>query len=150
MKIREEQHKNGDSITKVDIYQCDWCGKEINEMWPRLEKKNDKHICLDCPFNMIKEILDCESIKWPYLFWIKEIEKLYFSNLRRRRKMIDLVLRKEILRKYKFICQTCGSERDLSIDHIKPVCLGGTDNPNNLTVLCRSCNSKKGKKYGGK
>jgi 5-methylcytosine-specific restriction endonuclease McrA len=35
-------------------------------------------------------------------------------------------------------------ERDLQVDHITPVRHGGTSTPDNLTVLCRKCNIKKG------
>jgi hypothetical protein len=47
------------------------------------------------------------------------------------------------------VCRTCGKTKDLTIDHIKPVILGGLDDLENLTVLCRSCNSKKNAKYDG-
>lgn len=33
--------------------------------------------------------------------------------------------------------------RDLTVDHVKPRCDGGTDNPNNLITACRTCNCKK-------
>lgn len=32
---------------------------------------------------------------------------------------------------------------DLTVDHIVPKALGGTDSRDNLQVLCRSCNSAK-------
>lgn len=41
-------------------------------------------------------------------------------------------------------CKACGSKSKLSLDHIKPVVLGGSDDPQNLQTLCRSCNSRKG------
>jgi len=41
-------------------------------------------------------------------------------------------------------CQLCGDWHDLTIDHIVPRSKGGTDDPGNLRVLCRSCNSRKG------
>lgn len=41
-------------------------------------------------------------------------------------------------------CQECGSHCDLTVDHITPVVLGGSDDMANLQTLCRSCNSRKG------
>lgn len=42
------------------------------------------------------------------------------------------------------ICAQCGSREDLTIDHIHPRALGGDHEDDNLRVLCRSCNSRKG------
>lgn len=42
-----------------------------------------------------------------------------------------------------FACKHCGTDRDLSIDHIFPFSLGGTDDPDNLQTLCRRCNLRK-------
>ena len=41
-------------------------------------------------------------------------------------------------------CAECGSADDLSLDHIVPWSLGGSDGPDNLQTLCRPCNSSKG------
>jgi 5-methylcytosine-specific restriction endonuclease McrA len=35
----------------------------------------------------------------------------------------------------------------LEIDHIRPVSRGGTNDPDNLQVLCRDCNAGKGAQY---
>ncbi|MDY6804813.1 MAG: HNH endonuclease [Cyanobacteriota bacterium] len=43
-------------------------------------------------------------------------------------------------------CQSCGktgSETQLTIDHIIPLALGGTNDISNLQTLCRPCNSQK-------
>ena len=41
------------------------------------------------------------------------------------------------------ICVFCGAQEDLTVDHIIPKMVGGSDELNNLRVLCRSCNSKR-------
>jgi len=34
-----------------------------------------------------------------------------------------------------------------SVDHVMPLVLKGSSNPNNLQLLCKSCNSSKGGKH---
>lgn len=41
-------------------------------------------------------------------------------------------------------CRLCGCTERLEIDHIIPVVWGGTDEPENLQVLCKPCNLAKG------
>lgn len=42
-------------------------------------------------------------------------------------------------------CSTCQADRDLTVDHITPLCHGGDPwDRGNLRVLCRTCNSRKG------
>jgi hypothetical protein len=41
-------------------------------------------------------------------------------------------------------CLICGDTDDLTLDHIWPQVLGGEHTMENLRVLCRSCNSRKG------
>lgn len=41
-------------------------------------------------------------------------------------------------------CVYCGSADHPTLDHIVPRSRGGLDKPENLTLACRSCNSKKG------
>lgn len=44
-------------------------------------------------------------------------------------------------------CKQCHSGLDLTIDHVKPLAEWGTNDLNNLQILCRSCNSKKWRTY---
>ena len=55
--------------------------------------------------------------------------------------------KKEVFKRDGNKCVFCGSTRRLEIDHIKPVLLGGGNEIENLQVLCKSCNCRKGAKY---
>jgi hypothetical protein len=43
-----------------------------------------------------------------------------------------------------FHCAKCQSTFDLQIDHVRPVSLGGTNDLDNLQLLCGPCNGSKG------
>jgi hypothetical protein len=50
----------------------------------------------------------------------------------------------EVLRRDEYTCRYCRSTtNELTIDHVVPVALGGTDDPSNLVAACRDCNSGK-------
>lgn len=69
----------------------------------------------------------------------------------------DLV-RREFRRNYNYIlsqmihfkkelsCSKCFSPEDISIDHIFPISMGGTNDLDNLQFMCKRCNSKKSNK----
>jgi len=55
-------------------------------------------------------------------------------------------LRYEILRRDNHACRYCGATAPhvtLTVDHVVPVALGGTDDPTNLVAACSDCNSGK-------
>jgi 5-methylcytosine-specific restriction endonuclease McrA len=63
--------------------------------------------------------------------------------------------RKELLDRDNWICKCCGikvhdekrnDERKAHIDHIIPISKGGNSSPENLQVLCRTCNLTKSDK----
>lgn len=41
-------------------------------------------------------------------------------------------------------CTQCGTDRNLSVDHVVPLARGGTHSLANLRTLCVPCNSRKG------
>lgn len=48
---------------------------------------------------------------------------------------------KQLLREHS-CCELCGDKRNLEVHHIIPVVCGGSDNINNLIVVCGVCHSK--------
>lgn len=81
------------------------------------------------------------------------VQKLWETYPERRKRadyaISDKWLRRMIYERDGYKCKKCGSRKNPSIDHIKPVALGGSNEPDNLQTLCRSCNSKKGASYVG-
>jgi hypothetical protein len=62
------------------------------------------------------------------------------------RKPISKRLRYEILRRDNHTCCYCGSTAPtvkLTLDHVLPVALGGTDQADNLVAACQDCNAGK-------
>lgn len=50
----------------------------------------------------------------------------------------------EVLKRDNFTCRYCRSTEDqLTIDHVIPTALGGSDSPDNLVTCCADCNSGK-------
>lgn len=145
LKTIDNSHINSSNET---IATCDDCGKEFPTQHPHYSvKKKNFHLCDDC-MEKIAEWFISNNFGYPGLFWLKAMENKHYSRDKKKRNCyLPKNIKKEILQKYKFTCQECGTKEKLSIDHIKPVIKGGTDDFNNLTVLCRSCNSKKGSKY---
>lgn len=59
---------------------------------------------------------------------------------------INQRLRFEILKRDGNACRYCGAmapDAKLTIDHVMPVALGGTDDSSNLVTACRDCNAGK-------
>ena len=55
-------------------------------------------------------------------------------------------LRFEILRRDNHACRYCGAtapDVPLTVDHVVPVALGGSNDPSNLVTACRPCNEGK-------
>jgi len=82
----------------------------------------------------------------------KEVEKYPFIiktfKGHQKRKSIPPYIRRKILSAG--YCAFCKSKNNLTVDHIKPVVWGGSDDIKNLQCLCWSCNLKKGPRRNGK
>lgn len=74
------------------------------------------------------------------------LEQLYELRRYRRARQIPKSTRNYVLARDNYQCQYCGSEYNLEIDHIFPFSRGGGHEPENLQVLCKSCNGAKSDK----
>ena len=55
--------------------------------------------------------------------------------------------RKQIKESWDYKCAYCGSEENLTLDHVTPRSLGGSDTTDNVVCCCRSCNHSKGHEH---
>lgn len=62
----------------------------------------------------------------------------------RRRRVWSDEERRFILDRDGWACVWCGSQDQLEIDHVIPFSKGGACSLENVAVLCRSCNARKG------
>lgn len=76
---------------------------------------------------------------------IPEWKKRRLSWVSVRRRMSPLVFARDGRQ-----CAQCGTDEDLQIDHIVPLAHGGSNNMDNLQVLCGPCNYAKGPRRGRK
>ena len=86
------------------------------------------------------ETLDYETLAQPGIV----------KGQKRRRGSISPELRNILLREANHACEKCGARaetgRTLEVDHIVPFSQGGSDEYENLQILCATCNRKKGSK----
>ena len=81
----------------------------------------------------------------------QELKKIVDEEPKRigRKRQVKTAVRMAVFERDGFRCKACGSDKNLSCDHIVPECQGGTSHIDNLQTLCVSCNSKKGTKTQG-
>jgi hypothetical protein len=45
------------------------------------------------------------------------------------------------------VCVYCGAEGKVEVEHVEPLCRGGTDTPDNMVPACFKCNRSKGSRF---
>lgn len=55
--------------------------------------------------------------------------------------------RQSIKEKWNYECAYCGSEENLTLDHITPRSKGGSDRLTNVLCACKECNNSKGHQF---
>lgn len=110
--------------------------------------------------NTIVELVNLGGLSSSDAETFKKIMKIYYDNNQKikelnkhdKRKVAQRFIGKRKIREFIFnrdgnICLNCGTDKDLSIDHILPIKKGGDNIISNLQTLCKRCNSKKSTKY---
>ena len=71
------------------------------------------------------------------------VEELRNRRALKRARTIRGSVRKDVMLRDNYTCQYCGSQDELVLDHIFPFSRGGSNEADNLQVLCRDCNARK-------
>ena len=105
----------------------------------------------------LEYVENSEKIKLKVTLWRKEnLPKKRANNLKRRARVsgakgfsyttsVHIQMRWEL---WGGRCWVCGCKAEAT-DHVIPLCDGGSHWPSNLRPICKSCNSKRRKKYEG-
>ena len=95
---------------------------------------------------LLPDIKDCYSGNRHLVLMVQRLHRFpRWSD----RAYIPESLRTRVYRRDGFSCVRCGTQHNLSLDHITPWSWGGKDTEDNLQTMCRSCNSQKGARYSG-
>lgn len=76
------------------------------------------------------------KVPWPSIVRLKEYAQVPYKRV--------MMSRKNVLKRDQHTCQYCGTERNLTIDHVVPKSRGGRDTWENLVAACVTCNNRKG------
>lgn len=82
----------------------------------------------------------------------RDILKRKYTNLKNNHNKIKIknrtpvpkLTRKDVFKRDNYLCLSCGTDEDLTLDHIVPRSKGGSNKINNLQILCWNCNLAKG------
>jgi len=96
---------------------------------------------------------DCDKeamsnhVEWAREYERKRIEKEAKKKHCKKRRTQFAKVRDDVMlaliERDGYMCNKCGSQNGLSVDHIAPLSRGGSDVLDNLQILCKSCNSRK-------
>jgi len=147
-------------------YKCDFCNKPCDEKESHY-KKSKKHFCSkECQGKYYKTIPFWEHPNYRGIRKQGEAKWIYSARYRKRHpeRIAHLKARRyaqqkkaegshtfeewqQLKKQFHYKCANCKLKKLLTKDHIIPLSEGGTDYISNIQPLCRSCNSKKWKKF---
>ena len=142
----EVKHIDGfrrSSATKDGLQNyCRSCHNEANARWR--ERNREKHL---------RSLRSWHENNRDHS---REMNRVWQRNNRQRKRVIDqkrrastaangkfIITPREVKRLYSQPCSACGSNENITLDHIVPLSRGGRHSVGNLQPLCKSCNSSK-------
>lgn len=72
----------------------------------------------------------------PYEQFVRNERQYAFEN--------RMAFMSQLATRYGWKCMCCGCTRNLTLDHIRPIAMGGETVLENLQILCYRCNREKG------
>jgi len=129
-------------------------GLSVKPFYYKIGDKDDKKSIYETTLLFLPD----KEIDYPLEKWRKEISNKWKDKLKNltntkkkknKRNPIDSRLRHEVFKRDNYACKECGQTKKESIlhcDHIIPVSQGGTDELDNLQILCAECNLAKSDK----
>ena len=97
-------------------------------------------------YKVVKKLCKNNSIEFKnqsFVSLINQLKDIFFNDVNKRVNF-DQEFRNKILGRYKNKCNICKEKIDkFHIDHIMPISAGGSNDDDNLQVLCLGCHQKK-------
>ena len=72
--------------------------------------------------------------------WQKDYHLKHKDEIKAKRKTLRKIWFERIIKKDGMKCRECGTEKNLTLQHKIPKCIGGEYSYNNLEILCYKCN----------
>ncbi|EXA64332.1 HNH endonuclease [Acinetobacter baumannii] len=135
---------------KHSIFNCDLCKNEVS--FAPAFQVDDMYFCLKCVKRIAFGYFEHIDKRYEANYYEEQFnsEMKYRSSLnpnRYKKKKIGQGTRMKVYERDGFKCVTCGTQQNLTLDHIKPEILGGESTIENLQTMCKACNSRKGARY---
>jgi len=123
--------------------------KKFGKNWKIMGNKNKyNEKCLSCiktckQWNFVT-VVYCPSYQKDPEFKEPKFEEKTLTKYKKPKNLNDIIwkkLRSKVKFRDKYLCQRCGTGKNLTIHHIVPIKDGGKNEMRNLITLCLSCHN---------